>query len=268
MAKAKRGLHKEITSIFDGVPLPNNPVPQSPSSPAGGRDVSQRPAQPDKGRLEMPVVTGPPAPVDKPKVSEIAKPKTPAGPTPKAVPIEKPQGSFVVKSSARSFFENIVNQITARVLAPKPGVDSGRQKVMVLLVPVLFLVFIVVFVKVLPGLKGGAVAPMPPAPTGVASASSAQISWETPEPYPRTLRDPMQFGSTSTSGGPDDQGGTEVQLIVTGIVYSEDSPTAVIGTKIVREGDDIMGAKVVKINPDSVDFEKDGKRFTQRVQKK
>lgn len=268
MAKAKRGLHKEITSIFDGVPLPNSPVSPSPSTPAGGRDRSQKQPQPDKGRFEMPVISGPPA-ADKPKVSEVAGPTTPAPrPAPKVVPIEKPQGDFVVKSSARNLFGNIVNQITARVLASKPGADPGRQKVMVLLIPVLFVVFIVVFIRVLPGLKGGTVAQVQPAPKDTVSTSKTQITWETPEPYPTTLRDPMQFGSVSTSTGPDDQSGTEVQLVVTGIVYSADSPTAVIGTKIVREGDEIMGAKVLKINPDSVDFEKDGKTFTRKVEKR
>jgi hypothetical protein len=262
MAKAKRGLHKEITSIFDGVPLPNkHGVSQSPSSPPGGCGPSESQPQPGKGRFEMPVVSGPLP--QKPKVSEIPKPKTPAESAPKAMPIEKPQGNFVVKSSARSFFENIVARITARVVTSKPGTDPGRQKVMVVLVPMLFVVFIVVFIRVLPGLKGGAVAQV-----GVAGGSNSQVTWEIPEPYPQTLRDPMQFGSVGQSAGPDGQGGDDAQLVVAGIVYSQDSPTAVIGTTIVRKGDKIMGATVVKINPDSVEFEINGKSLTRKVQKR
>jgi hypothetical protein len=53
---------------------------------------------------------------------------------------------------------------------------------------------------------------------------------------------------------------------LTGILYSEDNPTAIIGGKIVKEGDIINGMKVVKIHRDRVEFEKDGKKWTQRAE--
>lgn len=49
------------------------------------------------------------------------------------------------------------------------------------------------------------------------------------------------------------------------ILYSEDNPSALIGDKILKEGDTIDGVKVVKINKDSVEFEKDGQQWTQRM---
>ena len=58
-----------------------------------------------------------------------------------------------------------------------------------------------------------------------------------------------------------------VQLAVRGIVYSADNPSAVIGDQTVHEGDEISGITVVKINRKDVEFEQDGKRWVQKVQR-
>ncbi len=50
-----------------------------------------------------------------------------------------------------------------------------------------------------------------------------------------------------------------------GILYSEDNPSASVNGKIVKEGSVIDGIKVVKINKDSVEFEKNGEKWTQRL---
>lgn len=55
------------------------------------------------------------------------------------------------------------------------------------------------------------------------------------------------------------------EVSLKGILYSEDNASALIGDKIAREGDIIDGVKVVKINKDSVEFEKNGARWTQRI---
>ena len=98
-------------------------------------------------------------------------------------------------------------------------------------------------------------------PAIAVAASKDEIDWQIPEPYPTTLRDPMQFGRVTAAQAA--TGG----LIVKGIVYSQDSPSAVIGTQIVREGDKVLGATIVKINKDSVEFEMNGKTWTQKVQR-
>ena len=56
--------------------------------------------------------------------------------------------------------------------------------------------------------------------------------------------------------------------VVTGISYAEEDPSAIVGYDIVREGDMIHGVRVVKIYRDKVEFEKDGKRWTQGVREK
>ena len=53
---------------------------------------------------------------------------------------------------------------------------------------------------------------------------------------------------------------------VMGIVYAEGNPSAVITSKVVHEGDTIDGVKVIKIHNDKVEFEKNGKKWTQRLQ--
>jgi hypothetical protein len=97
------------------------------------------------------------------------------------------------------------------------------------------------------------------------AGSKNLIDWEIPEPYPTKLRDPMQLGLRTTA-----EIETE-KIVVTGILRSDDDPSASsasIGKEIVHEGEKIFGATVVKINKDSVEFEMNGKRWTQKVQQR
>ena len=154
-----------------------------------------------------------------------------------------------------------------KLLKPEEGVSTAKQKVMLLLVPVLFVALIFVL---LPLFKG----PSHRRPgAGNGSADSAarlggEIDWEAPAPYPAGLRDPMQPGSTTTSANGTKKAGPGigVRLIVKGIVYSKENPAAVIGTQLVHEGDVISNATVVKINRDNVEFKMNGKRWMQRVE--
>jgi type II secretory pathway component PulC len=59
-------------------------------------------------------------------------------------------------------------------------------------------------------------------------------------------------------------------LEVVGIVVSEDRKFATIGTQTVQEGDIIEGTKIkVKtINPNSVEFEEDGKTWIQKTRER
>jgi hypothetical protein len=53
--------------------------------------------------------------------------------------------------------------------------------------------------------------------------------------------------------------------LVSGIVYSELKPSAIIGGKIVRQQETIQGVKIVRIYRDRVEFEKNGKKWEQKV---
>ncbi|MBN1393008.1 MAG: hypothetical protein JW947_09430 [Sedimentisphaerales bacterium] len=52
---------------------------------------------------------------------------------------------------------------------------------------------------------------------------------------------------------------------VTAILHSEENSCALINQDLVHEGDITNGVKVVKINRDEVEFEKDGQKWTQKI---
>ena len=56
--------------------------------------------------------------------------------------------------------------------------------------------------------------------------------------------------------------------VVEGIIFSFDDSSAIIDGCIVKEGDVILGATVVRINPKTVLFEKNGNRWAQRVRQR
>jgi len=53
--------------------------------------------------------------------------------------------------------------------------------------------------------------------------------------------------------------------VVTAIVYNEENPSAVIGDKIVHQGDIINGVKVVGIYRDRVEFDRNGTKWSQNI---
>ena len=52
---------------------------------------------------------------------------------------------------------------------------------------------------------------------------------------------------------------------LTGILYTQDKPLALVGGQIAGEGDMAGGVKVLKIHKDSVEFERSGKRWVQHM---
>jgi hypothetical protein len=259
MSKRKAGLQKEISAIFKGVPVQKDDIADRPSgTPAPQRsDYEQLPKQDkEKAHIEPPSSLKPPVPSQ--PTTPPPEPRQPVEP-PKTTP-PRPKVQATVKPQRQMHWQKTFEQIQNKLFKPKPGVSATRQKAMALSVPVLFIVLIFVFVQVFntPSRKTAGAHEINPSNT--AAGSKNEISWQIPQPYPATLRDPTQFGSTTTA-----QTSSGV-LIVRGIVYSQDDPTAVIGTRIVREGEEILDATVVKINRDSVEFESDGKKWTQRVQ--
>lgn len=56
------------------------------------------------------------------------------------------------------------------------------------------------------------------------------------------------------------------QMQVTGILYSEDNPSAIVNGGLVKEGDIINDVKVVKIHKNNVEFESKGQRWAQEAQ--
>ncbi len=254
MEKRKTGLHKLVSTIFDGVPLPKDDDVQQPSG-------TPAPERPD---FALPK---PAAPSHLTPTTPKPQQQQPVEVPPQDAPDKQPDADAAIKTTKQipwqQTFEKIKTQVLAietRVFATKPGVSATKQKTMVVLVPVLLIALIFVFTRVL-STSSPQITKAQSFGQANAAAASNKIDWQIPEPYPATLRDPMQFGSVTTA-----QSGAS-GLIVKGILYSKDNSAAVIGSQILHEGDKVLGVTIVKINEKSVDFEMNGKKWTQKVQR-
>ena len=257
MSKYKAGLHKEVSAIFNGMSPPKNDgAQQSSAAPAPQRpDYSApKPSAPDLSAPKPPAPSHMTPTKPKPKQMPVQSP-------PKTTPAKRPKADTTIKAAWQIPWQQTLQQIKSKLFAPKPGVNTSRQKKIVILVPALFIVLIFMFIRAFstPSQKITGLGTFGPTKAAAASSDS-KTDWQTPEPYPTALRDPMQFGSVTTQTG---TGG----LIVKGIVYSEDNPCAVIGNQIVHEGDRVLDVAIVKINKDSVEFEANGKTWMQKVQR-
>lgn len=253
MPKHKAGLHKGVSSIFTGVPIPKHTDGEQKSSTA----------------TKEPADYGPPSHLSGKTVEAPQPRKSP----PKAPPTEKPKADekkaakvqmpVEIKPAGPSALEQVVQRIKDKLFAPKPGVSPTRQKAMVVLVPVMFIGMVLAFLKVLDSGPDTTTEPKTFKPSNVVAAATSTIDWQIPAAYPTTLRDPMQFKQVATPTTTPDETG---KLSIKGILYSEENPSVIIGIEILHEGDKVSGATIVKINEDSVEFEMNGKRWTQKVQ--
>jgi type II secretory pathway component PulC len=87
-------------------------------------------------------------------------------------------------------------------------------------------------------------------------------TWTQPKTYSISSRDPTSI----TAGSPAVTRGISVNaLTVSGIVCSSKKSSAIIANQVVFEGDIVEGTKIIKIEKESVEFEKDGKHWRQQV---
>jgi hypothetical protein len=277
--KNDAGLHKEISSIFKGVSIPHSDgVQQSSDAPAADHIgcSAPKPPAPETQNLQNPQeAPKPPAPEARSlQNSQAPKPNQPSRPLPEAAAAQQPKTDIEKSASDRRSAVKVVShtflqQIKDRLFAPGPNVGTTRQKAMVVLAPVLFIVMVLMLIKVFSEPSRTTAEPGEVTPLNSVAASVDEIDWEIPAPYPATYRDPMRPGSTITARTDTErlETGTIGRLTVKSIVYSEDNPSAVIGSRIVHEGEEILGATVVKINKDSVEFEAGRKRWKQNVGK-
>ena len=251
MAKYKAGLHKKISAIFGSIPISRN-------DNAGQLPAASKGESPDCASPKPSVIGQSP--------SSSLPPRQTTQPSPAAVSSKQSViTGTVAKNSKQTPWGQYWKQIQYKLFTPKAGVDANRHRTMVILMPILLIIFIFIIIRVSnqPSPKTAHAQDSGAANVGSSVAiSEKKINWQIPESYPATLRDPMQAGLSAADG----QGGNG-NLIVKGIVYSEDRPSAVVGNQIVHQGDKISGVTVVKINKNNVEFEMDGKKWTQEVQR-
>jgi thioredoxin 1 len=88
---------------------------------------------------------------------------------------------------------------------------------------------------------------------GLAVLAAAGAAWH-------LLPMPKGFWQTAKAAA-----GLSTHVPLTAIVYAEDNPLAMVGGKIVHEGDIIDGVKVVRIHKQKVDFERSGRAWSQHM---
>jgi hypothetical protein len=254
MSEHRAGLHKEVSAIFNGASLPKDDGAARPSEGQGAQQPSAASAP------EHQDYTAPEPSVQRPFAPShmtAAKPKSqqPSVQSP-------PEAAFAKQSGVNAAIKRALKQVKNKLFAPKPGVSTARQRAMIILALALFIVLISMFIRAfsVPSRKMIRTGTLGPA-KATAAGYDNQADWQIPELYPTKLRDPMQFGSVATQTA--EAGG----LIVKGIVYSKDKPSAVIGNQIVHEGDKVLDVVIIKINENSVEFEANNKRWTQKVQR-
>lgn len=242
--KQKSGLHKEISSIFNGVPLPDSGANERAAA------ISEAPSDNESGHI-------PPRPVTAVKPPEISSQEEKAQPVKETVATPKKNELF---SRLNNKLGPVWQQVKIKLLTPPEGVSQGKHMATLAAIPILLVVVLVVFGRLF--LKGGSKGAKKENQEieFVQAAPKTEIAWEKPRQYPASLRDPMtnSLPSSSVTTG-------NMNVVVRGIVWSEDKPAAIIGTEIVYKGEMIQDLKIVDITRDSVEFEQNGKTWTQKI---
>ena len=264
----KSGLHKQISSIFDGVSVPQNSTLTEDAESSDEQMPSPIQDAPESDtRQEAPLTSGPSL-VQRMTAdpSDLAE----CEPIP-VLQVGRPMPLSKSKAMSKSAMgPGLVTQIKKAVFGSQSSLDP-RQKKTAMLVGVLSLVFgVVMFVSL--GGVGGTQAAAADATSGD-QATQAQVKktaqeWKSPEPLPQDFRNattPVAKSATGQQTGDSaaDPGG----LIVRGIVFSKNKPSAIINDQILAEGQSFNGVKLVKITKETVEFEANGKRWTQSVQR-
>jgi hypothetical protein len=258
VSKYKAGLHKEVSAIFNGV-SPPNPARDASRQNDGAQRPSAAPARRDSGVPKPPVPEPPPQKLPVPSHMTPTKPK-PEQPPPKASPAKQSKADAIIKAIGQIPWRRTLEQIKNKLFATKTQAITTKQKIVVILAPVLFVVLIFVFIQVFSAPSRKITGAGPSGRMVAVVGVDNKVDWQIPNPYPATLRDPMQFSSATSHAG---DGG----LVVKGIIYSEDNPSAVIGDQIVHQGDKVLDVIITKINENSVEFEAGNKKWIQNVQR-
>lgn len=255
MSLYKAGLHKKISSIFDGVPLQHQ-----------GQNHSEDDAHLADSNVEQNQEQNTPAQAEQSLVNEPAKKlyKDTAEQQDKTL-AEFDNG---LKARCLRFYQSLKE----RLLPSEPGVNHTRQIASIILIPILSIVLVFVLVRIFGSNSAGKRRTTEVTESSNTTNSSHTIDWKVPQPYSAQLRDPMSRTASAVQR-PNGANNTtsdawllsENQVVLMGIVYGEDKANAIVGMQIVKEGDKMGDITVVKINKSSVEFERNGQQKILKV---
>jgi hypothetical protein len=284
MMKQRAGLGKKVSSIFDGVPLPNavQEIEQEPQRAEPPMPPMQRPAEvtvtPPRQMPPSLSQTLRAAPVAPPQMPQIPRTVQTIAPQPKTPVQALPKKTVNAPLSADKVSDGSWQQMIHKMFfSGNAEIDSRNRRALVLVgILLMALVGVLWWMGIFSGTSTGSRGQnVAVAATDAAAESRVRIDWVAPPPYPDTLRDPMQIGSASKAGssgsgnGSGSSSATGGNLLVKSIVYVRDNPkdsTAMVNGQILHEGQGINETKIVKISPDSVEFTASGKSWKQQVE--
>lgn len=147
------------------------------------------------------------------------------------------------------------------------GGDVKKRRFMILLVVVLSAVLGLIIVRSMGIPFAGGQKPQKAdsrIEKNVDNDSPSSVIWKIPEKIGKGVRDITR----SIKKEPElAEPGDLPQFAVRGIVvYNNNSKSAIVGDMIVKTGDTVKGVKILKITADSVEFEKDGVRWSKSIE--
>jgi len=265
----KSGLHKQISSIFDGVPTPLNSTLTEESEPSDEL-VGPRVQDAAKQEPRQETLPQPSGPSLVQRMTADGSDALESDPIPvlqvgRPMPLSK---SKVISKSTMG--PGLSTRIKKMVFGSHSSLDPHQKKAATL-VGILSLVFgVVMFVSL------GGVGKTHPADADTASGDHPTQSratkktaqqWKSPNPLPQNLRNatsPKVIRSGAQQEGTSAETGA---LVVKGIVFSKNKPSAIINNQILSEGQSFRGIMIIKITKETVEFEANEKRWTQFVQR-
>jgi hypothetical protein len=149
------------------------------------------------------------------------------------------------------------------------GEAGGRQKILMALIPVLAVTLLYLLKNPLTRSNPATARDKRPVEVAPVEVPDVRIAWEIPPLYQPGGRDPMRLPTEPVATAKElgaEPTQPHMDLIVTGILYSEDRPAAIVDTFLLHEGEQISGATVKKIEKDGVEFEMNGRTWKQTVE--
>ena len=265
----KSGLHKQISSIFDGVPVPqNNDRPEAVDSSSAqmqpdGQDMTELQVQSEPASAST---TAAPSLIKRMSADPSACASAPAIQVGRPMPLPK-SSAMAAKTGP-----GVSLQIRKIIFGSSKSTLDAHQKKMAVLVAVLCVVFGGVMFVSLGGVgqaKATAAENTTEEPAGQNQGTKKTAQdWKSPQPLPADLRDAASTASKQTASSSDSaQATASGDLVVKGIVFSRNKPSAIINNQILTEGETFNGVTIVKITKETVEFKANDKQWTQQVQR-
>jgi hypothetical protein len=182
-----------------------------------------------------------------------------------------------LEQSGNDYFEKkavggFIQKFKSKLFQRESDNSRARQKIMVVMIPILFLVMVFMFRQVLSkSPQKSKATPVKEKKVTALNKSSkdGDIEWKIPAPLPVKIGNSAAVNAQNPnirSNQGKTSGNEEIGVMdVKSILFSDDKPSVVIGNKLVYLNQAINGITVCEIHKDYIVFEKDGIKWKQKI---